>query len=184
MCLHRNANTGAGSEAPEIVGHARMCSWPTVMVRPVTYWLMKSEPDSYSIDDLERDRMQPWDGIRNYQARNMIRDELKPGDYAFFYHSSCETPAIVGVVKIASRAYPDPTQYDSRSKYFDPKSSEGNPRWYLVDVAFDRKLKRPVTLQEMKAHPGLKDFVLTRRGNRLSVLPVSEPHWNLILSLE
>jgi predicted RNA-binding protein with PUA-like domain len=145
---------------------------------------MKSEPDSYSIDDLERDRMQPWDGIRNYQARNMIRDETKPGDYAFFYHSSCETPAIVGVVKIASRAYPDPTQYDSRSKYFDPKSTEENPRWYLVDVAFDRKLKRPVTLQEMKAHPGLKDFVLTRRGNRLSVLPVSEPQWKLILSLE
>jgi predicted RNA-binding protein with PUA-like domain len=145
---------------------------------------MKSEPDSYSIDDLERDRMEPWDGIRNYQARNMIRDEMKLSDYAFFYHSSCETPAIVGVVKIASRAYPDPTQYDSRSKYFDPKSTEENPRWYLVDVAFDRKLKRPVTLQEMKAHPGLKDFVLTRRGNRLSVLPVSEPHWNLILSLE
>lgn len=154
------------------------------MVRPVTYWLMKSEPDSYSIDDLERDRMEPWDGIRNYQARNMIRDEMKLSDYAFFYHSSCETPAIVGVVKIASRAYPDPTQYDSRSKYFDPKSTEENPRWYLVDVAFDRKLKRPVTLQEMKAHPGLKDFVLTRRGNRLSVLPVSEPQWKLILSLE
>jgi predicted RNA-binding protein with PUA-like domain len=145
---------------------------------------MKSEPDSYSIDDLERDRMEPWDGIRNYQARNMIRDEMKLSDYAFFYHSSCETPAIVGVVKIASRAYPDPTQYDSRSKYFDPKSTEENPRWYLVDVAFDRKLKRPVTLQEMKAHPGLKDFVLTRRGNRLSVLPVSEPQWKLILSLE
>jgi predicted RNA-binding protein with PUA-like domain len=145
---------------------------------------MKSEPDTYSIDDLERDRMEPWEGVRNYQARNMIRDQMKPGEQAFFYHSSCEIPAIVGVVKIASRAYPDPTQYDSRSKYFDPKSTEEEPRWFLVDVAFDRKLTRPITLQEMKQHSGLKDFRLTRRGNRLSVLPVSEPHWKLILSLE
>jgi len=161
-----------------------MRNGPSLMELPVTYWLMKSEPDAYSIDDLERDRMQPWDGIRNYQARNMIRDEMRPGDQAFFYHSSCEIPAIVGIANIASRAYPDPTQYDPRSKYFDPKSTEENPRWYVVDVAFVRKLKRPVTLQEMKEHPGLKDFRLTRRGNRLSVLPVSASNWKLILSLE
>jgi predicted RNA-binding protein with PUA-like domain len=150
----------------------------------VTYWLMKSEPDTYGIDDLEKDRMQPWDGVRNYQARNMMRDDMRPGQQAFFYHSSCETPAIVGIMKIASQAYPDPTQYDPRSKYFDPKSTEENPRWFVVDMAFKRKLKRPITLQELKEHPALAGFRLTRRGNRLSVFPVSKEHWELILSLE
>jgi predicted RNA-binding protein with PUA-like domain len=145
---------------------------------------MKSEPDSYSIDDLERDRMEPWEGVRNYQARNMMRDVMQPGDQAFFYHSSCAIPAIVGIMKIASQAYPDPTQYDRRSKYFDPKSTEEEPRWFLVDVMFERKLKRPLTLQELKDHPGLEDFLLTKRGNRLSVFPVSDEHWELILSLE
>ena len=150
----------------------------------MAYWLMKSEPGTYSIDDLERDRMEPWDGVRNYQARNMMRDQMKPGDKAFFYHSGGDAPAIAGIVKIASRAYADPTQFDSRSKYFDPKSTEENPRWFVVDVAFERKLKRPISLKELKAHPSLGDFALTRRGNRLSVLPVSDEHWKLILSLE
>lgn len=150
----------------------------------VTYWLMKSEPDAYSIDDLERDRLELWDGVRNYQVRNMIRDDMQPGDQAFFYHSSCEVPAIVGIVKIASQAYPDPTQFDERSKYFDPKSTQDNPRWFVVDVAFDRKLKRPVTLQEIKAHPGFASFMLTQRGTRLSIFPVSRKHWELVLSLE
>lgn len=145
---------------------------------------MKSEPGTYSIDDLERDRMEPWDGVRNYQARNMMRDQMKPGEKAFFYHSGGDAPAIAGIVKIASLAYPDPTQFDSRSRYFDPKSTEENPRWFVVDVAFERKLKRPITLKELKAHPSLKGFALTRRGNRLSVLPVSDEHWKLILSLE
>ena len=150
----------------------------------MSHWLMKSEPDAYSIDDLKRDRRVPWDGIRNYQARNMIRDEMQQGDKAFFYHSSCDVPAIVGLMKIASRPYADPTQFDSRSKYFDPKSTTDEPRWFLVDVAFQRKLKRPITLQELKEHPGLSGFRLTRRGNRLSVFPVSEDHWNLVLGLE
>jgi predicted RNA-binding protein with PUA-like domain len=150
----------------------------------VTYWLMKSEPDTYGIDDLKKDRKEPWEGVRNYQARNMIRDKMQPGDRSFFYHSSCEVPAIVGIAKIASRPYPDPTQYDPRSKYFDPKSTEANPRWFVVDVAFERKLKRPITLKELKAHPGLTGLLLTRRGNRLSVFPVSKAHWDLILSLE
>ncbi|MEX2494719.1 MAG: EVE domain-containing protein [Woeseia sp.] len=145
---------------------------------------MKSEPDAYSIDDLERDRMEPWDGIRNYQARNMIRDEMRPGDMAFFYHSSCAEPAIVGIIKIASQAYPDPTQFDPGSSYHDPKSGEETPRWYLVDVAFERKLKRPVTLKELKGEPKLAEFQLVRRGNRLSVFPVSREHWELILALE
>lgn len=150
----------------------------------MSYWLMKSEPDAYSIDDLERDRRQPWDGVRNYQARNMIRDRMKPGDQAFFYHSSCEVPAVVGLMKIASEPYPDPTQFDRRSKYYDPKSGPDAPRWYLVDVEFVRRTRRPVTLRELKELPALEGFALTRRGNRLSVMPVSDDHWKAILSLE
>jgi len=150
----------------------------------VTYWLMKSEPDAYSIDDLERDGTEPWDGIRNYQARNMIRDDMKMGDGVIFYHSSCKVPAAVGVAKIASAAYPDPTQFDPRSKYYDEKSPEENPRWLLVDVAFVRKLTRPIPLSELKGHPGLADFRLNQRGNRLSIFPVSKKHWDLVLAME
>ncbi len=145
---------------------------------------MKSEPDSYSIDDLERDGREPWDGIRNYQARNMMRDEMRVGDQAFFYHSSCKVPAIVGIMRVASEAYPDPTQFDESSKYYDPKSSEEEPRWMLVDVEFERKLKRSIPLTELKEHPALDDFLLNRRGNRLSIFPVSKKHWRLILGLE
>jgi predicted RNA-binding protein with PUA-like domain len=145
---------------------------------------MKSEPDAYSIDDLERDGTEPWDGIRNYQARNMIRDDMKMGDGVIFYHSSCKVPAAVGVAKIASAAYPDPTQFDPRSKYYDEKSPEENPRWLLVDVAFERKLTRPIPLSELKGHPGLTDFRLNQRGNRLSIFPVSKKHWDLVLAME
>jgi predicted RNA-binding protein with PUA-like domain len=152
--------------------------------RNVTCWLMKSEPDAYSIDDLERDGTEPWDGIRNYQARNMIRDDMKMGDDVLFYHSSCKIPAVVGVAKIASAAYPDPTQFDPRSKYYDAKSPEENPRWLLVDVAFIRKLQRPIPLSELKEHPGLTDFRLNQRGNRLSIFPLSKKHWNLVLAME
>jgi predicted RNA-binding protein with PUA-like domain len=148
------------------------------------YWLMKSEPGDYSIDDLERDKMEPWDGIRNYQARNMIRDDMQIGDQAFFYHSSCKIPAIVGLMKIVSAAYPDPTQFDPNSVHYDEKSREEEPRWLLVDVAYERKTERPITLSELKEHPGLADFRLTQRGNRLSIFPVSEAHWKLILGLE
>ena len=150
----------------------------------MTYWLMKSEPDVYSIDDLARDGMECWEGIRNYQARNMIRDDMRIGDLAFFYHSSCKVPAVVGIMKIVSEAYPDPTQFDPRSKYYDEKSKEDDPRWFLVDVAFERKTKREITLRELKEHPGLEGFRLTKRGNRLSVFPVSGEHWKLILGLE
>lgn len=150
----------------------------------MTYWLMKSEPNEYSIDDLENDRTEPWDGIRNYQVRNMIRDDMQVGDQAFFYHSSCKVPAVVGIMKIASEAYPDPTQFDPANKHYDARSPQDSPRWLLVDVAFERKLERPVTLKELKSHPGLVDFRLNQRGNRLSIFPVSEEHWELILGLE
>jgi predicted RNA-binding protein with PUA-like domain len=145
---------------------------------------MKSEPDAYSIDDLERDGREPWDGIRNYQARNMMRDEMRVGDEAFFYHSACKEPAIVGLMKIASEPYPDPTQFDPESKYYDPRSKEEDPRWCLVDVAFVRKLEQPLPLRELKAHPELEGMILLRRGNRLSIMPVEKEHRDFILGLE
>ena len=150
----------------------------------MTHWLMKSEPDDYSIDDLERDGREMWDGIRNYQARNMMRDDMTIGDEVFFYHSNCKEPAIVGVSRVASEPYPDPTQFDPESKYYDAKSQRDNPRWLLVDVEFVRQLARPITLAELKSHPGLDGMILTRRGNRLSIMPVSDEHWDLILALE
>ncbi|NIM29598.1 MAG: EVE domain-containing protein [Gammaproteobacteria bacterium] len=150
------------------------------------YWLMKSEPGEFSIDDLRarRSRTEPWDGVRNYQARNMMRDEMRPGDQAFFYHSACEEPGIVGIVKIASEAYPDPTAFDPQDKHYDPKSDPDDPRWFLVDVKFVRKLGRTIGLRELRGHDALADMVLLRRGNRLSVMPVSAEHWNYILGLE
>ena len=145
---------------------------------------MKSEPGDYSIDDLARDKMEPWDGIRNYQARNMIRDDMAIGDDVLFYHSSCKIPGAVGLAKIASDAYPDPTQFDPRSGHYDPKSKQDDPRWLLRDVAFVRKFDRVITLKELKSHPGLADFRLNQRGNRLSIFPVSAKHWKLILNTE
>ncbi len=150
----------------------------------MAYWLMKSEPDAYSIDDLERDGREPWDGIRNYQARNMMRDEMKIGDEVFFYHSNCKEPGIVGIMKVASAPYPDPTQFDRDSKYYDPKSSEDDPRWILVDVEFVRKLDRTITLSEIKKASGLDGLILTRKGNRLSVMPIDRKHWKRLLSLQ
>lgn len=150
----------------------------------MAYWLMKSEPDDYSIDDLKRDRREPWDGVRNYQARNMMRDDMRVGDEVFFYHSNCKAPGIVGIARVASKPYPDATQFDPESKYYDPKSSEQNPRWHLVDVRYVRKLKRTITLAELKELPELDGFVLTRKGNRLSIMPVAPEHWERILSIE
>ncbi len=150
----------------------------------MAYWLMKSEPDVYSIDDLKKDQREPWDGIRNYQVRNMFRDQMKIGDLAFFYHSNCKPPAVVGIMSIVSKAYPDPTQFDPKSRYFDGKSDPENPRWLLVDVKYKRKLKREITLSELKEHKKLQDFRLNQRGNRLSVIPVTKKEWDLILNLE
>ena len=156
----------------------------TIEDHTVAYWLMKSEPDAYSIDDLKRDGTEPWDGIRNYQARNMMRDDMKIGDGVLFYHSSCKVPAVVGIAKVASGPYPDPTQFDPKAKYYDEKSTDENPRWILVDIAFERKLSRDITLAELKEHPALADFRLNQRGNRLSIFPVEKKHWDLVLSLE
>ena len=150
----------------------------------MAYWLMKSEPDTYSIDDLKRDGRDMWDGIRNYQARNMMRDDMRIGDKVFFYHSNCKEPGIVGIMKVASEPYADPTQFHPESKYYDPKSSEEDPRWLLVDVEFVRKLSRTITLTELKAQPLLDGMILLRRGNRLSIMPVDEQHWALILGQE
>ena len=150
----------------------------------MAYWLMKSEPDVYGIDDLKRDKVEPWDGIRNYQVRNMFRDQMKVGDLAFFYHSNCKPPAVVGIMTIASEAYPDHTQFDPKSRYYDAKSDRENPRWLLVDVKYKRKLKREITLQELKENKKLEDFRLNQKGNRLSVIPVKKSEWDLILSLE
>ena len=152
------------------------------------YWLLKSEPDSFSIDDLAACAGQrtAWDGVRNYQARNLIRDQMREGDYAFFYHSSCATPGVVGIVAIVSAAYPDPTQFDRGSKYYDAQSSAEQPRWFVVDVRLECKLSRLISLSELKknAHGELRDFAQLRRGNRLSVVPVSTEQWNFVRSLE
>jgi len=148
------------------------------------YWLMKSEPDTFSIDDLERVKTEPWTGVRNYQARNFMRDGMKPGDCVLFYHSSCAEPGVVGIAEVASDAYPDPTQFERKSDYYDEKSTREQPRWMLVDVAFKRKLKRTIALNELKEQRRLDGFALLQRGNRLSVLPVTKVQWDCILALE
>ncbi len=152
----------------------------------MNYWLMKSEPEEFSIDTLKQipNQTEPWDGIRNYQARNFIRDEMKPGDLAFFYHSNCEQPGIVGIMKIASKPRPDHTAFDLQDKHYDPKSDPDNPRWFLVDVKFKRKFKRVISLSELREQIRLQDFKLLQKGNRLSVMPVTKKEWEYILSLE
>ena len=150
------------------------------------YWLMKSEPDAFSIDDLQRVGVEPWTGVRNYQARNFMRDGMQVGDGVLFYHSNCAVPGIVGTATVASKTYPDETQFNPKSDYYDPKSTREQPRWHLVDIAFERKLKRTIALDEIKQRADSlgEEFALIRRGNRLSVLPVSAAQWKTLLSLE
>lgn len=150
------------------------------------YWLIKSEPGEFSIDDLERrpHQTEHWDGVRNYQARNMLRDEMRIGDLVFFYHSNCAQPGIVGIARIVREAYPDHTAFDPENPHYDPGSDPDKPRWLMVDVQFVRKLRRTIGLSELKDCPELHGFSLIRRGNRLSVMPVSEAQWNFILSRE
>ena len=150
------------------------------------YWLMKSEPDTFSIDDLKAmpGKTEHWDGVRNYQARNMMRDEMKKGDLIFFYHSNCKVPGIVGIAQVVREGYPDYTAFNPEGKYYDPKGNADNPRWFMVDVKFKRKLKRVISLEELKSLPELDGMPLVRRGNRLSVMPVEKKHWDAILDLE
>ncbi len=144
---------------------------------------MKSEPNEFSIDDLQRVKVEPWDGIRNYQARNFMRDQMKIGDLAFFYHSSCKIPAICGLMKIASEAYPDPTAFDPDDKHYDAKSNPNKPTWVLVDVEFVQKFTTPITLQQLKQEAGLEDTRLLKRGNRLSVFPIERHHSEQIVEI-
>jgi len=152
----------------------------------MNYWLFKTEPAEFSITDLEKksSRTEHWDGVRNYQARNFMRDDMRPGDKAFLYHSNCEVPGIVGIVTVASEAYPDHTAFDRKNKHYDPKSDPANPRWFMVDVKMKKKLKRTISLQELKENPDLKGMRLVQRGNRLSVMPVDKKHWDIILDME
>lgn len=143
---------------------------------PRRYWLLKSEPDCYSIDDLERDGTTYWSGVRNYQARNFMRDDMKPGDGVLFYHSGVE-PRIAGIAEIASTGYPDHTALDPADDHFDPKQTPGNPIWVMVDVRFVRKLKKPIALTTLKKTPGLEKMMVTQRGSRLSVQPVTDHEW-------
>ncbi|HVS65181.1 MAG TPA: EVE domain-containing protein [Thermoanaerobaculia bacterium] len=147
------------------------------------YWLMKSEPDVYSISDLEGEGRTRWDGVRNYQARNFMRKEMSVGDGVLFHHSSCEPPAIAGVAKVASEAYPDPTQFDRRSKYYDQGSSRDDPRWWLVDIEFVEAFPVPLPLALLKEQRELEGMALLRKGQRLSVQPVTAEEWKAVLKL-
>lgn len=149
------------------------------------YWLMKSEPDVFSFDDLKNrpNKTEPWNGVRNYQARNFMRDEMSKGDKVLFYHSSCEIPGVAGIAKISSDSYPDDTQFDKKSEYFDPKATKENPRWFLRDVSFETDLKRFISLDEIRKQTKLKDMKLLQKGNRLSILPVTKEEFELIVKL-
>lgn len=149
------------------------------------YWLFKSEPNCFSIDDLAKRPKQTehWDGVRNYQARNMLRDEINIGDQGFFYHSSCTPPGIAGIVKVVKNGYPDFTAWDLRSDHYDPGSTPDKPRWYMVDLQLVKKFPRIITLEEIKNHPKLKKMLITRKGNRLSITPVTAEEWRVIMGI-
>jgi predicted RNA-binding protein with PUA-like domain len=151
----------------------------------MNYWLMKSEPDVFSFPDLKSrpKKTEPWNGVRNYQARNFMRDDMKVGDLILFYHSSCEVPGVYGIAKVGSKPYPDSTQFDKKSEYYDPKATEENPRWFLVDVTFHKDLKHHVSLEELKKCDELKDMRLMQKGNRLSILPVAPEEFDFIVKL-
>jgi predicted RNA-binding protein with PUA-like domain len=146
------------------------------------YWLLKSEPDSYSIDAMARDKTTAWNGVRNYQARNFMRDQMRVGDLAFFYHSNCEKPGIVGIVEIAAPAHPDQTQFDRKSKYYDADATREAPRWVNVDIRFVKKTPL-ITLEELRAHKALAGMRILQRGNRLSITPVDPDEWKFINKL-
>jgi predicted RNA-binding protein with PUA-like domain len=151
----------------------------------MNYWLMKSEPDVFSFEDLKKrpKQTEPWNGVRNYQARNFMRDEMKEGDLVLFYHSSCEVPGVAGIAKVSSAPYPDVTQFDKKSEYYDPKATKEVPRWFLVDVSFAEDLRTHVSLETLKNQKDLSEMRLLQRGNRLSILPVTKAEFELIRKL-
>jgi predicted RNA-binding protein with PUA-like domain len=146
---------------------------------PKRYWLMKSEPGAYSIDDLARDGRTHWDGVRNYQARNFMRDQMEVGDGVLFYHSNAEPPGVAGVAEVVRSGYPDPSALDPKSRYFDPKASEADPRWYMVDIEFREKFRTFVPLERLRTEPGL-DAILVTTKSRLSVQPVTEAEFEIV----
>lgn len=154
----------------------------------MNHWLMKSEPETFGIDALAKSprKTTHWDGVRNFQARTFMRDGMQRGDLAFFYHSNCDEPGIVGIVEIVKAGYPDHTAFDKKDDHYDPDSDPADPRWYMVDVRLQRKLAHPITLATLREHAdgALRGMLLLKRGNRLSVTPVSAAHWKFILSLE
>lgn len=151
----------------------------------MNYWLLKSEPNEFSIDDLKEmaPEAEHWDGVRNYQARNFMRNDMAVGDLAFFYHSNCKEIGIVGTMEVVSEAYPDHTAFDHNDKHYDPKSDPNDPRWFMVDFRFVEKFDHVLTLDELKQNPALADLPLVRRGNRLSIMPVTEEQWQAIMAM-
>jgi predicted RNA-binding protein with PUA-like domain len=149
------------------------------------YWLIKSEPDVFSFDDLKKSKNKTtyWDGVRNYQARNFLRDEMKKGDLVLFYHSNSDPLAVMGVCEVVKEGYPDHTQFDPDNDHYDPKADTNNPTWMMVDVKFKQEFKNPVTLDEIKANPKLKNMRLIQRGNRLSVMPVTKEEFHEIIKM-
>lgn len=167
---------------PIVSDAIQVASW--FKMNLMNYWLMKSEPDVYSIDDLKKvGKPAMWEGCRNYTVRNFFRDSMAVGDMAFFYHSNADPSGIVGTMKIVSDAYPDPTQFDPESEYFDPKSPRENPRWLLRDVEFVSKFERVITLSELRETAGLEEMLVIRRGQRLSVMPVTKNEWDIVMNL-
>jgi len=147
------------------------------------YWLMKSEPDVFGIDDLKKVKKEPWDGVRNYQARNFMRDEMKKGDKVLFYHSNTKVPGVVGIMEVSEEAFPDHTSWEKKSKYYDPKSTEENPRWFMVEVKYVSKFPRTVSLQEMKDMKPLSEMKILQKGNRLSITPVTKKEFDHIVKV-
>lgn len=147
------------------------------------HWLMKTEPSVYSIDDLARDGRTPWEGVRNYQARNFMHDRMRPDDRVLIYHSNAAPPGVAGLARVCSAAYPDPTALDPASSYYDSRSRADNPIWFLVDVCFEEKFSRPISLAQMRADPALASMALLQKGQRLSVMPVDAAHFAHILAL-
>ncbi|MGP8308953.1 EVE domain-containing protein [Vibrio sp. YIC-376] len=150
----------------------------------MAYWLFKTEPDTFSIDTLRTQKVSCWEGVRNYQARNMMRDQVKLGDSVMIYHSSCKNVGVAGIAKVVREAYPDHFQFDPESDCYDPKSDPANPRWVMVDIEFVRKTERVIPLSVLKAMPELENMPLVKRGNRLSIMPVTEEEWEAILGRE